>query len=434
MPKESLKQKASQFIPYFLLACGIIAFAIIFHQLLNSSQELKKDLNSLLSIMNPILTGLVITFFLTPAVTKVEKLLFQLQDWLRKQERLPLPASYKASQKRHPGLIRFIAMLLCYIAIFGALILALVYIIPQLLDSLTTIVSLISGSVTLLIDSVNNLLKNWDELPLNQYLSAQDIITMLNSQLSTFSTTLQDFIKDLVPKLYDFVFSFASGFINFILGIIISIYLIADRERAVRNIKRFIYAIFKKNHAMNIINISSETVTIFRTFFVGKIIDSLIIGILCYFLMLILRLDYAVLIACIVGITNVIPYFGPYFGAVPSALILMMASPMQSLIFIIMILVLQQFDGNILGPYILGGTLGIKPFWIIFAVTVGGGLFGLLGMIVGVPLFTVFYTLIRRLLILRMEKKNIAGPAALEQLEEERLHYTHPVTSTKKPT
>lgn len=419
-PKDTLKQKTRRFLPYFIFACGLIAFAILFYHFVSSHHVLQGKMQALINIMNPILIGIILTFFLTPAVAATERYFLRFQSWLRRQKRIPVPRSYRTSVKEHRGFIRFVSMLLCYILIFGALVLSLVYIIPQLIESLTAIVNLVSSSITLLITTANNLLSSWEELPLNAYISSDDILRVLNEQLFTFSTALQNFITALVPKLSSTLFSFASGFISFLVGIIISVYLIADRERAIRNLKRIVYALIPKRYSMSLINLCSETVEIFRTFFVGKIIDSLIIGIICYFLMLILRLDYPVLIACIVGVTNVIPYFGPFIGAIPSALILLMASPMQSLIFAIMILILQQFDGNILGPYILGGTLGIKPFWIIFAVTVGNGFFGLFGMIIGVPLFTVVYTLLRRYLVRRMEQKNIAGTPALEALEQER--------------
>lgn len=433
MPKEILKQKTRRFLPYFIFACGLIAFAILLFHFTSSHHVFSGKIKTVISIMNPILMGLVITFFLAPAVAATERLFFRFQNWLRTQKRIPMPQSYRHSEKQHRGLIRFFSMLLSYLFIFGALALALVYIIPQLIDSLTAIVNLISTSVTSLITLCNDLLIDWDELPVSAYVSSEDILRVLNNQLSTFSTTLQNFITALVPKLSSMIFSFASGFINFLVGIIISIYLIADRERAIRNLKRCLYALLPKQHSMHVINFCSETIDIFRTFFVGKIIDSVIIGIMCYFLMLILRLDYPVLIACIVGVTNVIPYFGPFIGAIPSGLILLMSSPMQALIFAIMILALQQFDGNILGPYILGGTLGIRPFWIIFAVTVGNGLFGILGMIIGVPLFTVFYTMFRRFLVRRMQQKNISGDAALETLEQERaIIAPKPIRSQRK--
>ena len=163
-----------------------------------------------------------------------------------------------------------------------------------------------------------------------------------------------------------------------------------------------------------------ETLAIFRRFFVGKALDSLIIGILCYILMKIFGLPYAELISVIVGITNVIPFFGPFIGAIPSILIILMSSPMDAFIFALLILGIQQLDGNVIGPAILGNSLGLKPIWIIFSVTVGGGLFGLLGMIAGVPAFTVVYTLFNRWIHRRLEKKNLNTPEQLKEAEAER--------------
>ena len=160
---------------------------------------------------------------------------------------------------------------------------------------------------------------------------------------------------------------------------------------------------------------------IFRRFFIGKAVDSFIIGLLCFIFMRIFRMPYAELISFIVGITNMIPYFGPFIGAIPSALIIFMTSPMAAIGFAVMIVILQQFDGNVLGPAILGGSLGLKPFWIIFAVIIGGGMFGVVGMLLGVPIFTVLYTLVNRFILSRLHKKGIQSSNDLDALEQERL-------------
>lgn len=419
--KITSRQKAKHLLPYFLFACGIIAFAVLFYRFITSQATFNATVSRILAVFTPIFLGLTITFFLTPAVSRMERLLMRFQSFLRRQTKLPLPKKYKNSTKDHHKLIRFLAMLFSYVLVFGSIVLAVVFIVPQLLDSLSAIINLISSTINEIIGHANALYDRWDQLPLRTYVSTEDLRKIVNSQLSTLTTGLQTFIRDLVPKVYNLVFSFASSLINLFLGIIISIYLVADRERFIRSLRRIVYSLLRKDRAMGFINFCAETVSIFRSFFIGKFVDSLLIGIICYFLMLILRLDYPLLIAFIVGITNVIPYFGPYLGAIPSALILLMSSPMQALIFIIMVLVLQQFDGNILGPYILGGTLGIKPFWIVFAVTVFGGFFGLFGMLVGVPLFTVIYTLFNRNLERRLAAKEIGSSEEYNALEEERL-------------
>ncbi len=433
MQKGPVRQKFSRYFPFFILACGIVAFAILFAHLLSLSGTIWQGLRRLLGVLSPVFVGMIIAFFLIPAVSKAESWLRALQRFLRRQKEIHLPGRCKAPAKEHKLLIRGFSMLLCYACIFGAVAAAIIFVIPQVLSSLTVIVNLASSSVARLVEFASDLLKNWENLPLNDYVSVDDILDILNSQLSNITTLLQNFITNIVPEVYGMISSFAGGFINFMIGVVFSVYLIFDHERVILLLKRLAYTVFRKKDAMILINLCSEAVSIFRTFFLGKIIDSVIIGLICYVLMLILRLDYPILISVIVGVTNVIPCFGPYLGAVPSALILLMSSPMQMFVFIIMIVILQAFDGNILGPYILGGRLGIKPFWIVFSVTVGGGLFGLKGMIIGVPLFTVIYTLLCRIFSYLRERKNIADPQALDTLEQERLNYMHPIAPGKTP-
>jgi predicted PurR-regulated permease PerM len=224
----------------------------------------------------------------------------------------------------------------------------------------------------------------------------------------------------VLPKLYQTVAGVAAGSLNTLVGIIVSIYLIADRESLAYGGKRTLYAFLKKDNANHILNLAQETLMIFRRFFVGKALDSLIIGILCYILMKIFGLPYAELISVIVGVTNVIPFFGPFIGAIPSILIILMSSPMDAFIFALLILGIQQLDGNIIGPAILGNSLGLKPIWIIFSVSVGGGLFGLVGMIAGVPAFTVVYTWFKRWTDRRLETKKLNTPEQIKEAEAER--------------
>ena len=165
---------------------------------------------------------------------------------------------------------------------------------------------------------------------------------------------------------------------------------------------------------------------IFRRYFLVIVLDSLIMGIVCYILMKILGLPYAELISVIVGITNIIPFFGPFLGAIPSILIILMSSPMDAFIFALMILIVQQVDGNIICPAILGNSLGLKPILIIFAVTLGGGLFGIVGMIAGVPAFTVIYTIFKRSVSHRLQKKNLDSPEQLQEVEVRRKAQQHP--------
>ena len=211
--------------------------------------------------------------------------------------------------------------------------------------------------------------------------------------------------NDLLPKINLLVASFSTGFMgalvflkNFLIGAMISIYLLYGKESYVAQGKRLLYCLFSTQTTNNIIRDLQYVDKTFGGFIIGKVLDSLIIGILCYIGTTILNLPYALLVSVIVGVTNVIPFFGPYIGAVPSAVLILLVNPIQCIYFVIFILLLQQFDGNFLGPKILGGSTGLSSFMVIVAIMIGGGLFGVPGMIAGVPVFAVLYALIWRLI------------------------------------
>jgi predicted PurR-regulated permease PerM len=184
--------------------------------------------------------------------------------------------------------------------------------------------------------------------------------------------------------------------------------MLLDKEIMLKGIKKFIYATLDKPKAKSLIDTLKESNAIFSGFIIGKLIDSLIIGVLCFIFTSILKLPYAMIISIVVGITNMIPYFGPFIGAVPGGLLLLMISPAYCVKFIILIFILQQFDGLILGPKILGNSTGLRPFWIIFAITVGGWVGGVLGMFLGVPFVAVIANLVDKFINKQLTKKNIS--------------------------
>lgn len=201
----------------------------------------------------------------------------------------------------------------------------------------------------------------------------------------------------------------AVGFVtNFIIGLIISVYLLNSKDTFLAQIKKLVLASFSEKTAEEIFNGAEYTNRTFGGFISGKIIDSIIIGIICFIVMTIFQWEYALLISCIVGLTNIIPFFGPFIGAIPSVLLLLLVNPWHALYFVIFVLILQQFDGNILGPKILGDSTGLESFWVLFAVLVGGGLFGFIGMVIGIPVFAVIYYYVSRLVNSRLAKKGFS--------------------------
>ena len=381
----------------------VVAFGILFYKFIQKFDLTAIEFSSLISVMSPFIIGLVLTFFLVPPVKFVERQFSRL-----------------AFFKSHYPLTNLLSILISYVVIFGIVVIVLVYVMPQVFAGLSTLLTLLIDALQSLYNNLEPLLADWDESSWSSLISGKALRESLGGILTSLTANLEGIAGTVLPKLYQTVSSIAAGSLNTLVGLIVSIYLIADRKNVAYSGKRALYAFFKKERATQILNLAQEILTIFRRFFVGKIVDSLIIGILCYILMKILGLPYAELISVIVGITNVIPFFGPFIGAIPSILIILMSSPMEALIFAVLILALQQLDGNVIGPAILGNSLGLKPIWIVFSVTVGGGLFGLVGMIAGVPAFTVIYTLFKRCVSRRLQTKNLNTPEQLQEAESSR--------------
>lgn len=212
-------------------------------------------------------------------------------------------------------------------------------------------------------------------------------------------------INAIVKTVSLSMLSFAKAVWNLVIGLIISIYLLASKERFVSQGKKLLYAFWDTRQANVIMEDFRLIDSTFGGFISGKILDSAIIGVLCFVVVSIMKMPYPMLISVIVGVTNIIPFFGPFIGAVPCALLILMVNPMQCLYFIIFIWILQQFDGNFLGPKILGDSTGLSGFWIIFSITIFSGLMGVPGMILGVPIFAVFYALIKRYVNRSLQKR-----------------------------
>ncbi|MCD8023049.1 MAG: AI-2E family transporter, partial [Lachnospiraceae bacterium] len=232
----------------------------------------------------------------------------------------------------------------------------------------------------------------------------------------SFSTWLPNWIRTtVVPNLEVLIGNLSSGvsgmisvISNAFIGLIVTIYILGCRKTFARQAKKLNYSIFGRKWAGRILSEVRYADRVFSGFINGRLIDSLIIGIICFIGMNILQIPYKMLVSVIVGVTNIIPFFGPYIGAIPSFLLILMVKPVKAIIFLIFILILQQFDGNILGPRILGNVTGLSGFWVLFAILVFGGLFGFVGMIIGVPTFAVIYDIVRKLVncgVSRQERK-----------------------------
>ena len=287
-------------------------------------------------------------------------------------------------------------------------------IVPEILGTIkglfSNITSYLNNLQKFLNSKISNTLENnpkIEEFLNTEFNSIQDYII---SAVNQYQPKLDSIVAEdgLIASLTNGAWSLINGLKNFTLGIFVSIYLLYSKDTLIAQCKKIVYSIFSEKKRRHIFSVASRANSTFINFISGKALDSLIIGILCFFGMLILGFrNYAVLISVVVGVTNMIPFFGPIIGAVPTGLLILLTTPDKTLIFILFIFLLQQFDGNILGPKILGNSLGLSSFWIMFAIFVGGGLFGFVGMVAFVPLFAVFYSIVSEIVAYKLHKKRL---------------------------
>ena len=240
--------------------------------------------------------------------------------------------------------------------------------------------------------------------------------------------------NDLMPNIRSIISGVSSGVFtainvikNLLIGIIVMVYLLNMKEKLITQFKMVIYGIFPLRIANKVLEEGRFVHHVFGGFILGKLVDSLIIGLMSFVLLNLMNMPYVLLISVIIGVTNVIPFFGPFIGAIPSAFLILLESPMQCLYFCIFILLLQQFDGNILGPQILGDSTGVSSFWVLFSILLFGGLFGFVGMIIGVPTFAVIYKLITELVSWLLNRRKLSADIGnyenLDHIDEERKTY-----------
>lgn len=386
----------NKYFRWGLTAFLVVAASITFYYFIFHSSNIKENFLTIIGILMPVVFGLVIGYLLTPVLNFVEnKVLIPICDKL----------NIRKTAKRDK-VVRGTGIL-----VSAFLFAALIYILVHMLVS--QIVPSVQGIVTNFDSYTNNVIK-WIEQTLDDNPAFGDYIT---KSIDRFSTELEGWLKDLIPGTASLIMTVSLSVISvldvmkdFLIGFIISIYVLASKERFAGQAKKICYAVLEKETANVVINNFRFTHRTFIGFLGGKIVDSIIIGILCFIGTMLMGTPYAVLISVIIGVTNIIPFFGPFLGAIPSIILIFAVDPTHPLncvYFTIFVLALQQFDGNILGPKILGSSTGLAGFWVIFSITFFGGLFGIFGMIVGVPIFAVVYSAISSVINTMLEKKNM---------------------------
>jgi predicted PurR-regulated permease PerM len=400
------------YINWGMTAFCVVALSLLFYFAVRNISVFGDFFRKLVTILAPFIWGLVICYLLSPLMRFLEERVF-----------LPLGKRlYRKNKKGGAGKFARVMSILFSEIVLLLLIAALVYlIIPQILSSVQMLVQNSGTYADNVSKWLDGLLKNYPEL--DSYVGG--LFGNINANVGNWlETKLLPQLGSLITSVSSGVYGFARSIYNLIIGIIVSVYLLADKEGFLAAVKRLSYAVFSVETADKLrqgLNFVDKT---FMGFLSGKILDSLIIGIICYIVCSILKMPYTLLVSVIIGVTNIIPFFGPLIGAIPSALIILMVDPSKCLIFVIFIIILQQIDGNIIGPRILGSSTGINGFWVMFAIILGSGLFGFWGMLLGVPVFVVIYTVIQNLIIKKLKKSDLPWKIA----DYKEMDYIDPAT------
>jgi predicted PurR-regulated permease PerM len=383
-----------KYLYWGITAFCVVACAILFYMALNYISSVGLAIKGIFKILSPFVWGLVITWLLNPVMKIMERKLF-----------LPLTGKlYSRSKKSGKSLARGLSVLFSEIILLACLT-ALVYlIIPQLYQSLEKIVRSSDEYISTITRWVEKFLRDYPQIEA----FAMDALGGMNESLMEWlKTKALPSLGSLVTNVTAGVYYVLVGIYNLIIGIIVSVYLMSNLEHFTASAKRWLYSSFSVSTAKKIIDGLRFTDRTFIGFLNGKVLDSAIIGLICYVVCALLDMPYALLVSVIIGVTNIIPFFGPFIGAVPSALIILLVSPLKCLIFVIFIIILQQLDGNVIGPKILGSSIGINGFWVMFSIILGAGLFGFWGMLLGVPVFVVIYTVVNNLIEKKLRREDL---------------------------
>lgn len=341
----------------------IIAACTIVIAIIMNWKAVTYELSRFIKILMPFILGVVLAFLINPMVVSVNNLLNRI-----------------LFKSKHKTACKYASVALSYVFLIGILTVTIVYIVPQISQSIRELTKSLGNGYNYLVNNTADIQQKYPFLPMSDI--SKILKDVLPENIFGYGT---DLAKVVFPYIYNISASFIAGLINIIFAIVISCYIILDKSKIVKQLRRIVFVFSSKKNAPVIWDTIRECNHIFNGFLFGKTIDSLIIGILSLIVMTIIQLPYALLLSVIVGVTNMIPYFGPFIGAIPGVIIYLVIEPKYAIIYVIMILVLQQFDGLYLGPRILGDLTGIKPLWVIFGITVGGAYFGVLGMFLGVP-------------------------------------------------
>lgn len=370
------------------------ALLIIFNQIVGNYESFSEGVGTIKTIISPFIYGFVMAYLLSPIYNASVRGLYKLLG------------KYVKNKQRLFSFCKLVASVVAVVCLIGAVAGLIALIVPQVIESLTGILKSLPQRLTQLSALFNDITSKMDNKRLAMKMS--EIYAQAQTNLIELAQTkLLPGMGTLVGQVSTQVLLTLKTMMNVMIGVMACVYMLNIKERFQGQFKKVILATLPKEKAEAVFDFAKFTNRTFGGFINGKIIDSIIIGIICFILMEIFGFPYPILISAIIGITNVIPFFGPFIGAIPAAIIILLVSPIHALYFLILIFILQQVDGNIIGPAILGNTTGIASFWVLFSIVIGGGLFGFIGMVLGVPVFAIIYYYFSRSINKRLEAKGL---------------------------
>ena len=361
----------------------VISSSIIVYLMASQAEDLKIKFSGMIATMQPFIIGSAIAYIINFILNFYEKVVFELK-YLNKLNR-----KYR----------RGIGLLLSYLTAIIVISLFMQFVLPQLVDSIVGL----ANNIPQYVNDASHVITEISE-KFNLESKYMNMIVEKWNELLNYIITL---LTNLIPVIGNFIMTLGSSILNVIIGIIVSIYILIDKEKFIALSRKVTFSIFSAERSKRIVELAQRSNETFGKFLSGKILDSLIIGILTFIILTIFKMPYILLISVVIGITNIIPFFGPFFGAIPSAIIILCVSPIKALWFIGIILVIQQIDGNIIGPKILGDSIGISAFWILFSLLIFAKFLGLIGMIIGVPIFAIIYSIIKENVERKLKAKGL---------------------------
>lgn len=383
-----------------IYAAVVIAVNVLLVLALYNFTSIIEGVGNFFKVLQPITWGLVVAFLTNPIMEKTAS--FMQKHFYKTDE----------AREKSAKFIKVISVLITEIIFLGIVVGLVAIVVPELIRSVMDIFN----NASTIVDNV----QNWINKVFRNYPSIEQAAT---NMLSDFNTDFSTIIQKIQPMLEN-VLSGAWGIVtvvkNFLLGFIVSVYMLCSKETLLAQIKKIIIAVTRKRTCERIMNVCSQANTVFSGFVTGKIVDSIIIGLMCFIGLKIMGIPYSIMISVLIGVTNIIPFFGPIIGAIPSGLLILLIEPSKCLIFVIFIIVLQQFDGNILGPKILGDSTGLPGFWVLISLLVFGGLFGFPGMVLAVPTSALIYSFFRTYVEDKLKRKNL--PTATDYYKDDVTH------------